>query len=269
MLNWDAPDERYYAHGLDRGVLYLPGRDPIPWNGLTGFDEGVESSVTTMYYRDGVVYLADAEASDFSGKVTSIFWPPEFGECLGFPQVVDGLFVDNQKPKRFGMAYRSLIGSGTRGDMFGYQIHLVYNAMAAIGTRSRRTLGENIETMEFDFDLVCTPVKLAGYRPTAHYVIDTRNMSKSKIAEIENILYGDAVTPGELPDPQILFDLMNYGDAITVVVHTDGTFTVEGSAEHIFALDNHHFQMNNINGVDNGDGTYVISDGGSTDVIVE
>ena len=34
MINWDDPDKRYYQHGLDHGVLYIPSLDPIPWNGL-------------------------------------------------------------------------------------------------------------------------------------------------------------------------------------------------------------------------------------------
>jgi hypothetical protein len=268
MLTWDDPNARYYEHALDRGVLYLKDMDPIPWNGLTGLDES-DGGSTTMYYRDGVVYLADADASDFSAKVTAVFWPDKFGECIGIPEATDGLFVDNQKPKQFNMAYRSLVGSGTKGDMFGYQIHLVYNCIASVGTRSRKTLSDTPETVEFAFDIVCTPVKLAGYRPTAHFIIDTRNMSSSTVAQIETILYGDADTPGTMPDPQVLFDLMNYGDAITVTVHTDGTFTVVGSQDNVFALDEYHFQMHNINGTDNGDGTYDISDGGTTDVILE
>jgi hypothetical protein len=269
MLTWGKPNERYYQHGLDRGVLYIPGRDPIAWNGLTGFDEGSEQGSTTVLYRDGVVYLADSDASDFRGKMSALFFPDAFGACIGFPKVTDGFFVDSQKPKRFGMSYRSLIGSGSAGDMFGYQIHLVYNCMASVSTRSRRTLGEDSAPVVFDFDLVCTPVKLPGYRPSAHYVIDTRGMSASKLAEIETIIYGDDETPGELPDPEVLFDLLNYGDAIVVTVHPDETFTVVASNDNLEALDESHFIMRNINGVDIGDGLYTISDGGTTDVIIE
>ena len=269
MLTWDKPNERYYEHGLDRGVLYIPGRDPVPWNGLSGFDEG-ESGASSILYRDGVIYLSDMDASDFSGKLTTIFFPNEFHECLGIPEATDGLYVDNQKPKRFGFSYRSLIGSGTKGDMFGYQIHLVYQAMATINARSRKTIGADTAPVEFSFDLVCTPVKLVGFRPTAHYIIDTRSMSKSTVAELENILYGDGTTPGVMPPPQTLYDLMNFGDAIVVLVHLDKTFTIEASSKNVYELEPpYHFQMVNINGTDNGDGTYVISDGGTTDVVIE
>lgn len=268
MLTWDKPNERYYEHGLDRGVLYIPGLAPIPWNGLTGFEEG-SNGATSMHYRDGVVYLADADASDFSGKMTSIYFPNEFGKCLGIPEVTDGFHADNQKPKRFGLSYRSLIGNGGASDMFGYQIHLVYNCMAAVSPRSRKTLGGESSPVEFGFDIVCTPKKLAGYRPTAHYVIDTRTMSKSKVAQLETLIYGDGVTPSTLPEPGALFDLMNYGTGIVVRVHTNGTYTVEGSSANVYEIDSNSFQMKNINGVANPDGTYLISDGGTTDVIIE
>jgi len=155
--------------------------------------------------------------------------------------------------------------------MFGYQIHLVYNCMASIKQRQRRTIGSDVAPVEFNFDVVCTPVKLTGYRPTAHYAIDTRNLSPSVVTEIETILYGttDGITPGRMPTPIELYELMNFGDAIVVTVHTDGTFTVVASSDNLEELDEDHFIMRNINGTDNGDGTYVISDGGDTDVIIE
>lgn len=267
-ITWDDPNARYYEHGLDRGVLYLRNQDPIPWNGLTGFDES-SSGAVSMLYRDGVVYLGDVDASDFTGKMTALFWPDAFGECLGITQAADGMFVDNQKPKPFGLSYRTLVGSGTKGDMFGYQIHLVYGCMAAIGTRGRRSTGKETAPVEFDFDIVCTPVKLPGFRPTAHYILDTRFITTAKKNELEGILYGVGSTPGELPDPAVLFDLLNFGDAIIFTVHTNGTFTVEGSNANVYAIDEDHFRMDNINGVAGAPGYYTISDGGNTDVIIE
>jgi len=266
MLTWDPPDERYYEHGLDRGVLYIPGMNPVPWSGLSGFEEGSGGS-SSLLYRDGVVYLADAEASDFSGKMDAIFFPNEFHKCIGIPEATDGLYVDNQKPKRFGLSYRSLIGSGGSDDLFGYQIHLVYNCMATIAPRSRQTLGADNAPVMFSFDIACTPVKLPGYRPTAHYIIDTRYMSADRIAAIEALLYDPEATG--LPDPSDLYDMMHFGDAITVTLHTDGYFTVEGSSANVYATGPYSFQMDNINGADLGGGFYSLSDGGNTDVIIE
>ena len=266
-ITWDKITERYYEHGLDRGVLYMPGKDPIPWNGLMSFDES-STGTTTVLYRDGVVYLADADAGDFSGKLTALFYPSQFGEMIGIPKATDGLYVDGQKPKRFGFSYRTLIGSGTKGDQFGYQIHLVYNAMATLGAKSRKSIGASVDPSLMNFDIVCTPVKMTGRRPTAHYIIDTRGMSADKVTELEEMIYGDGVTPGALPDPDDLFNLMNYGPEMTFTVYPNGTFTVEGSSDNLIDNEDNSFTMLNINAADNLDGTYDVSDGGDTTVTI-
>lgn len=271
MLTWSKPNERYYEHGLDRGVLYIDGK-AIPWNGLTGFDEGGEAGDSSILYRDGVVFLADVDSTDFKGVMRSMFFPSEFGKCIGIPEVADGLFVDAQKPQRFGLSYRSLIGSGGVDDLFGYQIHLVYNCMASVAPRQRKTLGKDSDPVEFQFDISCTPVHLPGFRPSAHYIIDTRRMASGKIAQLEDIIYGDGVTEGQLPNMEDVYNLLNYGDALVYTVHTDGTYTVEGSGSNLMEIDDPsmgHFLMKNVNGVDNLDGTYDISDGGETTVIIE
>lgn len=265
MLTWDAPTELYYHHGLDRGVAYIPGVGAVPWNGLTGFDEGSEAPTASVMYRDGLIYLAEQDPSDFTGRIAAISWPNEMSKCLGMPEAADGLFVDNQKPTRFSFCYRSLVGSGLEGDMFGYQLHLVYNAVASMSQRSRRTLGQSDEPLEFGFDLVCTPVKLVGYRPTAHYVIDTRNMSPAKVAQIETLLY-DNPTP---PDPQDLFDIMNYGDGISVINQVaPKTFQVDGSYENVEINPDGTVTFYNINAsAPDSNGQYVISTGGNTTVV--
>src|SRR5690349_1596478 len=115
MLTWDKTEERYFQTGIDRGVLYPTSGDPVVWNGITGVDDGGNGS-HEVSYLDGKIFLADSDATDYSGKLTAFDFPDEFMVCIGMPQVVDGLILDNQKPKRFGLSYRSLIGSGLTGD---------------------------------------------------------------------------------------------------------------------------------------------------------
>lgn len=265
MLTWDAPNERFFQQGIDRGVLYAA--TAVAWNGLTGVDEGEQGS-TSILYRDGTIYLADADASDFSGKLTALFFPDAFSECVGIPAATDGLYVDNQKPKRFGLSYRTLIGQGGNADPFGYQIHLLYNVFATIAPRSRRSLGSDNAPVEFSFDLVATPVRLPGFRPSAHYIIDTRTLGKSVIDQLEGILYGASEAP-RLPTPQELYDLMNFGDSIIVTDHQDGTLTISGSYANVHMISSTEAEIKNINAVVNPDGTIVISDGGNTTIVTD
>lgn len=265
-ITWDAAAERYFQQGVDRGVLYIPTKSPVPWNGLIGVDESGGGS-SEIVYRDGKVVLADIDASDFSATISALFYPDELSSCLGMPEVAENLYVDNQKPTRFNLSYRSLIGSGTAGDMFGYQIHLVYNCLASIGGFQRKTLSDQPTPMTFQFAIVCTPVKLAGYRPSAHYILDTRGMLQGQIDELEGILYGVGATAGRMPLPTELFDLMNFG--LIMKVHDEGgnVVSIKGASQYFTDNLNGAYTITNMNAVDNGAGSWSISDGANTVIV--
>lgn len=269
MIEWDAPNPGYYQHGLDRGVLYLPTRtEALPWNGLMSVEEGSEAPATSTIFRDGQIVLADVDPSDFSARVSALFYPDDLGPYLGMAEATDGFYVDNQKPKPFGMSYRTLVGSGTEGDMFGYQIHLIYNAILSISARQRKTINETIELTEFNFDMVATPKRLPGFRPSAHYIIDTRHMSPGVIKAIEGLLYGDDGGDGYLQDPIDIFELLNYDGSILVTHNVAAkTFTVEASQNNLTVHGDGTFTVTGLNAVDAPGDTYIISTGGDTTVI--
>jgi hypothetical protein len=265
VLTWDPPNERYFHQGLDRGAIYIGDNPPVAWNGLTEVVEG-GSSNSEIIYRDGKIILADMDASDFQASVNAVFFPDELSTCLGIPEATDQLYVDNQKPKRFNLSYRTLVGNGANGNLFGYQIHLVYNCLASIGSRSRRTLSDSPEMMPFTFDLVCTPVKLPGFRPSAHYIIDTRGMQAGQLKELEDLLYGKGPTPGRFPTISELFELMNFGVIMRVYDNGDGTYKITGAAQYFTDNGNGSYTVTNINAVLDGD-EYAISDGDNTVIV--
>lgn len=266
MLEWDELDKRYFEQGLDRGALYMMGQDAVAWSGLTGLDEGADGGGTTIVYRDGVIVMADVDATDFKANITAVWFPEQFSECIGAPMVTDGMRVDSQKPLPFHLSYRTLVGQGGRSDPFGYKIHLVYNAVATIGAKQRRTLSPDSSLVEFSFDLVCTPVRLPGYRPSAHYEIDTRFMSEPDIKAVEDILYGTPGVPGRMPTPSELYEMLNFGDAITFVKWTHPTlgecWTASGAYKNVHPNPDKPgtWEILNVIGVDHGDGTYTLSD---------
>lgn len=265
MLTWDPPNERYFHQGLDRGAIYIGDDPPVAWNGLTDVTEG-GSSNTEIMYRDGKIILADIDASDFQASVSAFFFPDEFSICIGIPEAAENLYVDNQKPKRFNLSYRTLVGNGSSGDLFGYQIHLVYNCLASIGTRARKTLSDSPEMMPFNFDLVCTPVKLPGFRPSAHYIIDTRGMQSGQLKELEDLLYGTVSTPGHFPTITELFELMNFGVIMRVYDNGDGTYKITGAGQYFDDHGDGSYSVSNMNAVVVGN-EYEISDGGNTVIV--
>jgi hypothetical protein len=144
--------------------------------------------------------------------------------------------------------------------MFGYEIHLVYNAIASIGTRTRKTMNQAPEIMEFSFEVVATPVRVRGYRPSAHFIIDTRNLADGMLEQLELILYGSEAEDARLPHPEELYDLLKFGSSIVYIDHGDGTWTASGSSSNIIDHGDGTFSILNTNGVDHGDGTYTLSD---------
>jgi len=81
-------------------------------------------------------------------------------------------------------------------------------------------------------------------------------MDKSTITELEDILYVE----GRMPTPIELYDLMNFGDAITFVDNGDGTWTARGSRLNLIDHNNGRWTIKNVNGVDNTDGTFTLQD---------
>lgn len=257
MIEWNRPEERLIEYGLDRGVLYLKdSRPPVAWNGLVGLDESL-SSTQTVHYRDGRIFMVDVEAGDFSATLSAFYFPDAFAELSGLIEVSDGFFADGQKPQMFDLSYRTLIGSGATGDRFGYQIHLVYNATAMISDRNRKTVTAEADLEPIKFDIQAVPEPFPGIRPTAHFTIDTRNLSQSSIEEIEDILYGDTA---RMPSPIELHDILNFGDEITFVLLEDGDFMVTASYRNLDLTVPGFVTIKNVNATDNGDGTYTLHD---------
>lgn len=239
-------------------MLYLNDGRVVPWNGLTAVEEeGGEGQRT--YYIDGRPFLYLPQPKEFSATLRAYTYPDEFSSVMGEVQATDGMYLDSQMGDSFGLAYRTLVGDGANGTQAGYKIHIVYNVTVVPSARSYGTLGNDINPVEFQWAIQAVPVPVEGYRATAHIIIDTRNMEPLKLTAIESLLYGDEVTDPSLPEIQIVFDTLSYGDAIIIVDNGDGTWDALGSYENIYMIGDGIFQIDNVDAVDNGDGTYDIS----------
>lgn len=258
QIQWGLPENKTFEVGLDRGVLYPEGLDPVPWDGLisveqTGNDEMIP------YYLEGRPYLYFPKPREFEASIKAYTYPDEFSAAMGVPEVADGLYLDSQNSEQFGLSYRTLAGDSVSGIDHGYRIHIIYNATVSNESTSFETLGSSINPVEFGWQISAVPVNILGHRPTAHIVIDTRHLDSSKIERIEGILYGDGVNDARLPDPNEVMDILNLSESLVVTDNGDGTWTVEGPYENIEVLPTGYFRISNINSEDRGDGSYTIS----------
>lgn len=206
-LAWATVGEKFYEAGIDRGVLYLDGYEGVPWNGLISVTESPTGGEVTPYYVDGIKYLNVASAEEFEATIEAYTYPDEFAKCDGSIRVANGLYAGQQPKLSFGLSYRSLVGNDVDGVDHAYKIHLVYNAMAAPTERGYNTLSDSISPDNFNWHIVTRPPNFIGYKPTAHFVIDSREVPAGLLTEIENILYGTVGTPPRLLDVDELISL--------------------------------------------------------------
>lgn len=257
-VTWNAPEERFFDSGLDRGVLYPKNGPAVPWNGLTGVEEeGAESA--SVYYIDGRPFLIMPRPKEFKATLSAFTYPDAFSQMMGVVEVADGMYLDSQIGETFDLAYRTLVGNAIEGIDHGYKIHLIYNASVSPQTLNYESISNSINPSTFSWEIQAVPVRVEGFRPTAHVIIDTRHMDPTKIDAIENLLYGSDSTEPGMPSPQVIFDLLSFGDGIEVVDNGNGTIDVTGSYDNVVILPDGLVQINNVDAVDNGDGTYTIT----------
>lgn len=245
-LLWDRTGQRYYESGIDRGVLYLSDGTAVPWNGLTGVDEEFSGDTTTPYYLDGIKFNDGQTTDDFVATLKAFTYPEEFSEYQGITDVGNGLSVDGQQLKTFGLSYRTLIGNDSQGRDLGYKLHLVYNLTAVETTPTRQSLNNTPTASEFSWTITSSPEMLDGYRPTAHVIIDSRYINHYLLLDLEAALYGTDTEDAILPS---LSDLVNYveqWDIVEVQDNGDGTWTATGPDEFVVMLDDTTFLLNGV-----------------------
>lgn len=210
-LMWNAAGERIFEAGVDRGVLYIEGSDGVPWNGLVAVSESPAGGDVTSYYVDGVKYLNHVALEEFKANIEAYTYPEEFAQCDGTAPVSNGLFATHQPKKSFGLAYRTLVGNDAEGVDHAYKIHLVYNATAAPTERPNSTIGEEVEPANFGWEIITKPPTFTGFRPTAHFIIDSREVPVGLLELIEDILYGsDDLSPRQPSVPELMFIFNEY-----------------------------------------------------------
>ena len=196
-LVWDEPGTRFYESGVDQGVLYVNGVG-VPWNGISAVTESSNGGEATPFYFDGYKYLNLSSAEEYEATIEAFGAPAEFAQCDGLGLVQNGLFAAQQPRKKFGLSYRTGIGSDQNPDL-AHKIHLVYGCMADPSDASYTTNGSDPSPVKFNWHITSMPQKIPGLRPTAHFVVDTRSADPGTIADLEDMIYGSDANTAYLP----------------------------------------------------------------------
>lgn len=256
-LIWNQPSDKTFEAGVDRGVLYLESGKAIPWSGLTSVEDGGTSD-TKNFYLDGQKYLSIVSARDWEGTIEAYTYPDEFGELLGIEEVGDGLFLDSQMPGRFNLSYRTMVSAPAFETRAHYKMHLIYSAMASLGEFTYNSLGDGAaDPVTFKFEISAIPQVIAGHRPTAHVIIDTRTLDDTTRAALESLVYGDRFQNASFPTLSQLVDLLHFGEDVVVVDNHDGTWTATGSSKNVRVSTDDHFQIDSVDAVYVSQTTYL------------
>lgn len=224
-LKWDQTGERLYETGVRNGVLYPLGASGtypkgVAWNGLTAVTESPSGAEATPLYADDIKYLNLMSTEEFGATIEAYTYPDEFAECDGSATLATGVQIGQQARKTFGLCYRTALGNDVAGNDYGYKLHIIYGALAAPSEKAYATINDSPEAITFSWEVTTTPVNVTGFKPTASITIDSTKVNATKLAALEEILYGkDAASGGgEGVDPRLPLP-----DEIAELMKTEGT----------------------------------------------
>lgn len=209
-LVWNETGKRLFEIGVDRGVLYPEiGYPGVAWNGLVAVRQKPVGGTATPYYIDGIRFLNDISDEEFTATIEAFTYPDEFAYYEGLEIDASGLGFDNQGRKPFGLVYRTRIGNDVNGDSHGYKLHLVYQATAAPTQRDNQTINQQIDPLNFSWDVDTVPLLIPDKHPTAHIVLDSTVVDPGIMTIVEGYLFGSTGIVPTLLLPLQLIQLIN------------------------------------------------------------
>lgn len=210
-LVWDQTGERLYETGTKKGVLYPQSSGTYPlgvaWNGLTGVTESPSGAEATDFYADDIKYLSIRSTEEYGGTITAYTYPDEWEACDGSASIATGVVIGQQTRQAFGLCWRTVIGNDTEYEDYGYKLHLVYGAKASPSEKGYSTVNDSPEALELSWEFDTVPVEIDGYKPTASITIDSTKVDATKLAALEDILYGTEDAEPRLPLPDEIIEL--------------------------------------------------------------
>lgn len=211
---WDATGSRYYETGVDHGVLYPQTSSGVygvgvPWNGLTSVNESPDGAEPNDLWADNIKYATLISAETFGATIEAYTYPDEFAQCDGSYVPANGVYVGQQTRRPFGFCYRTKLSNDAGLD--AYKLHIVYNATATPSEKSYETINDSPDAITFSWEINTTPVNVTGQKPTSLITIDSNKCDATKLAALEDVLYGTSGTNATLPSPDEVMSIFSGG----------------------------------------------------------
>lgn len=266
-ITWNESGTRLFEAGVSRGVLYPKGKAGVSWNGLISVTAKVEGGGLSSTYMDGLKIRNKIANQDFAATIKAYTYPIEFDAADGVahvtsatdPTELKGMMIDNQDREEFGLSYRTEIGNDIVGATAGYKIHLIYNAIATPTTRDYASISGTADLSPLSWDISTRPLQVLGYKPTAHFIIDTTKTDQYLVEALEDILYGKPGKAARMPTPVEIIQLFMGWLTFKVVDNGDGTWTATGPDTVIDMINQTTFEINWYSVTLTGPDSYILS----------
>lgn len=212
-LVFDELGKRFYETGVSNAVLFVQADDGsyhrgVAWNGITAANESPSGAESNDQYADNIKYLSLTGAEKFEGTIEAFSSPTEFDECDGMATIAKGVIAHQQNRKSFGFAFKSIIGNDVKGNEYGYKLHLWYGCKAAPSERSHATVNDSPEPQNPSWSITSTPVPIPGKKPASVLTIRSNEVDATKLAKIEEAIYGTESRDAYLPTPQQIIAML-------------------------------------------------------------
>lgn len=218
-LTWDDDGKRFFENGTDRGVLYPKNVSGyaagVAWNGLTAVTESPDGAEPTDLYADNSKYAVMRSAETLGFTIEAYTYPDEFAACDGSRQIAKGAYIGQQTRNSFGFCYRSRIGNDVDSEL-AYRLHIYYGCTASPSEKAYETVNDSPDAMTLSWECTTTPVSIAGFKPTASIMVDSRYTDPEKLTALEKILYGSNEADASLPDPQTIITTLGAASAVSL-----------------------------------------------------
>lgn len=204
-LVWDQTGERLYETGVEQVALFKQENGAYPkgvaWNGITALNLTPSGAEPSPLYANNRKYLTLMSVEELGGTIEAYTYPDEWAECDGSKAAAEGVYIGQQPRVPFGLAAKTMIGNDTEQTKHGYKLHLVYGGLASPTEHAHATINDSPEAATMSWEFSTTPVEVKGYESTSYLTIDSTKVDKTKLAELEAIIYGSDDKEASLPLP--------------------------------------------------------------------
>ena len=193
-ITWDKIGRRPFNYGVSNGVLYKWDGEyftkGVAWNGLVSVADKPSGKEKTALYSGDVLKGYELSHEEYGGEIKAIMYPEEFLDCLGYKQLVRGIYYTQQIPTLFGLSYQVQIDDALHSE-HRPDIHLIYNCVVADNVSfTHETFGSK-QYEEMTIPFVSYPDEVYGYYPLSHIVIRSAYVQKNNAYdELVAMLYG-------------------------------------------------------------------------------